>query len=189
MNKERQVIKPGTIVFFNRNVNGAELESLSDKSLTVVICGDLFLEKYFRFNGNLYVEGNVNENQNIEINGDFICGGEINLKDIYIEGDFKAYNSSVNARNITVSGEFYAYSVDSHEITVNEFFYAEDVNSLDICVGGDFSCESIDANHADISVAGDFECRDGIERAGCITVLGKMNVDRTIEADTIKVGL
>lgn len=188
MNKERQVIKPGTIVFFNRDVKGKELKDLSEESLIIVINGDLILEEDFYFQGDLYIKGDVKEGNSLSVDGNFICKGEIDLKDICIEGNFETYDL-VQARHVHVYGDFYAYGVDAHNITVGKLFCAEDVNCLDICVGGDISCESICANHSDINVAGNLECREGIDNAGDITILGKMNVIGTIEAYSIKVGL
>ena len=187
MKKERQVIEPGTIVFFNRDVEGKELESLSGKSLTVVINGDLSLKHGFRFKGNLDIEGDIFGKQNIDINGNLSCNGEIYARDICVKGDFKTYNF-VEAQHILIGGDFYAEdTINSCKITVGQCFWAVQIDCYDVLVGENFCCDTIDTNGRDISIVGNFDS-DGEVTANCITVLGRMHLTGPIEADEIKVG-
>ena len=186
MNKERQVIKPGTIVFFNRNVKGEELEGLSDKSLTVVINGDLLLESDFNFKGDLYVES-IRGKYDICIDGNLTCNEEVNTYDILVARDFTTYEY-VKANNIFVGGDFYSkVGMDTLDITVEGCFWTEELEASSVCVGGDFRCESIESSGFKIDVAGDFECKDAVY-ARTVNVLGRVHVDGPIDADEIKIG-
>ena len=188
MNKERKVIEPGTIIYFDRDVEGEELRDLSEESLIIVINGDLTLEEDFYFEGDLYVGGNINgESVDIAIDGSLNCNGEINIRNICITGDFKAYDHT-EAYDISVDGDFYAdCAVGAVDIKVGRCFWALDVDSASISVGEDFCCESVDTNDSDINVAGDFES-EGEVKADFINVLGRMHVTGNIEANEIKVG-
>lgn len=189
MNKERQVIEPGTIVFFSGYVEGKELEPLSGKSLIIVIKGDLTLDEDLYFAGDLYVDGNINGESidSIAIDGSLNCNGEIDIRNICITGDFKVYDH-IEAYDICVDGDFYAdCAVSALKIKVGRCFWTLDVDSTSISVGEDFSCESVDANDNDIIVAGDFESEGNVS-ADFINVLGKMHVAGTINANEIKVG-
>lgn len=189
MNKERQVIQPGTVVFFSGDAEGKELESLSGKSFIIIINGDLTLREDLDFKGDLYVNGNINgENADIAIDGGLNCNGEINIRNICISGDFYAYDHT-ETYNISVDGDFYANcAVGAVDIKVERCFWALDVESSSISVGEDFSCESVNANYYDINVAGDFECTHGSIIANMINVLGRMHVVGSITVDEIKVG-
>lgn len=188
MNKERKVIKPGTIVFFNRDVEGKELEALSDKSLTVVINGDLSLEEDLSFKGNLYVEGDIDGiSRDIIIEGSLNCKGEMEAGDVLITENIDIYNYMYVA-NIFVDGNFYSNSdINSSKIVVGECLWAEEIDSCEVCVSGDICCKFINANNYDIIVAGDFESEDGV-KADCVNVLGKMRISGSIEARVIDVG-
>lgn len=189
MNKERQVIEPGTVVFFSGDVKGKELESLSGKSLIIVIKGDLSFDEDFFFEGDLYVDGDiVGGYVDIAIDGSLNCNREINVRNICITGDFKVYDH-IETYDICVDGDFYADCVvDAGEIKVGRCFWALDVESTSISVGEDFSCESVNTNDSDINVAGDFESEGEVE-ADCIAVLGRMHVaGGNIIANEIKVG-
>ena len=188
MNKERQVIEPGTVVFFNGDVAATELAGLSAKSLIIVIKGDLSLDEDLYFAGDLYVDGNIYGDADIAIDGNLNCNGEINVENVCITGDFKVYDH-IETYDICVDGDFYAdCAVDAGEIKVGRCFWALDVESTSISVGEDFSCESVDTNDSDINVAGDFESEGEVE-ADCIAVLGRMHVaGGNIIANEIKVG-
>ena len=189
MNKERKVIEPGTIIYFDRNVKGEELRDLSEESLIIVINGDLTLEEDFYFEGDLYVIGNIIGKADIFIEGNICCSGEINVKNIEVTADFESYYE-IDAYDISVNGDFCAAiaCIDASKIRVGGCFYACDINSCEVCVGGDLCCEEVDANSNNIDVAGDFECTHGGVAADCVTVLGKMSVTGAIEANIITVG-
>lgn len=187
MNKERQVIEPGTVVFFNGEVAATELESLSGKSLIIVIKGDLSLDGDLYFAGDLYVDGNIDGDADIAIDGSLNCNGVIDIENICITGDFKAYDYTC-ACDISVDGDFYAdCAVSAADIKVGGCFLALEVDSTSIMVGEDFSCESVDVNESEIIVAGDFESEGNVS-ADVINVLGRMHVTGNIEANEIKVG-
>ena len=188
MNKERQVIEPGTVVFFNGDVAATELAALSAKSLIIVIKGDLSLDEDLYFAGDLYVDGNIDGDADIAIDGSLNCNGEIDIENVCITGDFKAYDYTC-ACDISVDGDFYAdCAVSAADIKVGGCFWALDVDSTSISIGEDFSCESVNTNDSDINVAGDFESEGEVE-ADCIAVLGRMHVaGGNIIANEIKVG-
>lgn len=187
MNKERQVIEPGAVVFFSGEVAATELESLSGKSFTVVIKGDLSLDEDLYFAGDLYVDGNIDGFFDMAIDGSLNCNERINVENVCITGDFKAYDYTC-AGDICVDGDFYAdCAVSAADIKVGGCFWALDVDSTLISIGEDFSCESLDANESEIIVAGDFKSEGNVS-ADVIDVLGRMHVTGTIEANEIKVG-
>lgn len=188
MNKERKVIEPGTVVFFNGDVEGKELEPLSGKSLTVVVKGDLSLDEDFFFAGDLYVDGDIDGGYvDIAIEGSLNCNREINVRNICITGDFKVYDL-IETYDICVDGDFYAdCAISAVDIKVGRCFWALDVDSSSISVGEDFSCESVDTNDSYINVAGDFESEGNVS-ADFIKILGRMHVKGTIETKEIKVG-
>lgn len=189
MNKERKVIEPGTIIYFDRNVKGEELRDLSEESLIIVINGDLTLKEDFYFEGDLYVIGNITGKVNIFIEGNICCNGEISVKNIEVTADFEIHDD-IAAQDISVDGDFFANDsyVDICTLRVAGSFYAGEISTTDICVGEDFYCESVDANGSKIEVAGDFECTRQVMSAAGVTVLGKLHVEGKIEADVIDVG-
>lgn len=187
MNKERQVIEPGTVVFFNGDVAATELAGLSAKSLIIVIKGDLSLDEDLYFAGDLYVDGNIYGDADIAIDGNLNCNGEINVENVCITGDFKTYSYTLTC-DISVDGDFFVdCEVGAADIKVGGCFLALEVDSTSIMVGEDFSCESVDVNESEIIVAGDFESEGNVS-ADVINVLGRMHVTGTIEANEIKVG-
>ena len=190
MNKERKVIEPGTVIYFDRAVKGEELRDLSEESLIVVINGDLTLKEDFYFKGDLYVIGNISGDRNIFIEGSLWCNEEINVENIEVTSDFEIYDN-IEACDISVNGDFCAAiaCINASKIRVGGSFYACDISSFEICVGGNFCCEEVDTNSCNIDVAGDFECtHGGVNACSCLTVLGKLCVEGDIEADVIIVG-
>ena len=128
MNKEQTVTELDTIVFFDRDVTGKEIEALSDKSLTVVVTGNLSLDEDLYFKGNLYVEGNINGKSDVNIYGSLVCE-EIECYYLSITEDLDC--SECDASFIWVDGTFNVeHKVTGCVLEILGSFCAEEVFAI-----------------------------------------------------------
>lgn len=162
MKKERKVIEPNAIVYFDGDVDVPKLNHLfQDFQGDIIINGNLLLkeEGLIVQCNNLYVMGNIvvfgAGINGIWVDGNLYVGGDIDCCDMNINGVCECMGS-----------------IDSYEINVAEDLYVK---------------AGIITNGYDINVGGDFTCENEIEAAN-IVVLSKMHVTDTVEAYSISVG-
>ena len=157
MNKERKVIDPNAVVFFDRDVTATELNSYRELLHgDVVIWGDLDVDTDLNIDCNVYVIGVVKApyNNTINIQGDLYCEGPIDGWDINVSGDLYCegiINSTdikvgenlycgmdIQAMNskVAVAGELECFKIDADEICVlNKLMVKEQVSADVVEVG------------------------------------------------------
>lgn len=125
--KERTAIDLNGVVIFDRDITDEDLEIIpKDFRGDIVVHGDMSLcGKPYNIPCSLWVLGDINSLDSINVAGDFYCKGDIDSFNINVAGDFYC-KGDIDSCDINVAGDFYhERTVYSGVIYVEGKIYAE----------------------------------------------------------------